>query len=753
MCFELVTHRTDCETRRISTLSVKQPEFAFDIYHPFEWPPNCDHYTEGRIGDVCLSHGNCCELSYREVCVYWVGHGEGIIKCRGFNRRLHIVVPGNGSNDEVDTQFRDPVDDAVRLTEAEEERLYQAQVAYIDVGVRVRTVLEDSGSAWITNVNPPYDWRTIINTGANGRLLLHFDAAERGWKRVCPTLKKEENPLQSEAMKDMQSQYPYWYKVFKVPRSGNEGPPNVGPDGSSIGQTASARSYGQFASAKWYGQPAPAQSSASGAGGDGVAAAVMVGGLINPPGGDQNGPVAKPVDESLLLRFLFESSEEYVPYSPSEGPTRIFSRSPGEGNDAVLEGDDDQGPPVAPPALGGLAPAAVLGDGLAGGHAQVPFGEVYGQVYGEAQAAVQALANPQWSVEQLSAMRDAIVQQSAETAPGVRVENDLVGIPVTGMVWLPAQGLLNRSLDDEYYAEFYLDNDDGHGHHREEDGILRLPAPILGRLLSNVLRDIPQAILPQANLPQVHLPQVHPLQANLPQVHIPQANPQQANIRPEDIPWQSVEDENGDGPPMSPLTDPDVTGGSGEGSRPLESGESQRGGEGESSTNTNTTRRPSGEGDSSTNTNTTRRSGGNQGIDERPPPIPSPNYWPSPLPEPGNEANGSRHSGSLPPANPSILREEGNSEEGTTGVLSDMSTGALQRLEKSLDAAGSSVPRKTRKRAAEEEEEEVEEEPAPPRPTGRQPVKRRRVETAVEEPVDGGRYKFRQRRKVNYKYK
>ncbi|CAH0030132.1 unnamed protein product [Clonostachys rhizophaga] len=752
MCFELVTHRTDCETRRISTLSVKQPEFAFDIYHPFEWPPNCHHYTEGRIGDVCCSHGNCCELSYREVCVYWVGHGEGIIKCRGFNRRLHLVVPSNGSNDEVDTQFRDPVDDAVRLTKEEEERLYQAQVAYIDAGVRVRTVLEDSGSAWITNVNPPYDWRTIINTGANGRLLLHFDAEERGWKRVCPTLKKEENPLQPEVMKDTESQYPYWYKVFKVPRSGNEGPPNVGPDGSSIGQTASARSYGQFASAQWYGQPAPAQSSASGAGGDGVAAADMVGGLINPPGRDQNGPVAEPVDESLLLGFLFESSEEYVPYSPSEGPTRIFSRSPGEGNDAVLEVDDEQGPPAAPAALGGLAPAAVLGDGLAGGNAQVPFGEVYGQVYGEAQAAVQALANPQWSVEQLSAMRDAIVQQPAETAPGVRVENDLVGIPVTGLVWLPAQGLLSRSIGDEYYAEFHLDNVDGRGHHREEDGMLRLPARILGRLLSNVPRDIPQA-----NLPQVHLPQAHPLQAHPPQIHIPQANLPQANIRPEDIPWQSVEDENGDGPPMSPLTDPDATGGSGEGGSSTNTNTTRRpSDEGDSSTNTNTTRRPSGEGDSSTNTNITRRSGGNQGIDE-PPSIHSPSYGPSPLPEPGNEANRSQHSGSLPSANHSILREGGNSQEGTTELLSDMSNGALQELENALDATRSSVPRKTRKRAAEEDHDEVEEEPTPPRPTGRQPAKRRRVETPVEEPVEEPvgepRYRFRQRRKVNYKYK
>jgi hypothetical protein len=76
-----------------------------------------------------------------------------------------------------------------------------------------------------------------------------------------------------------------------------------------------------------------------------------------------------------------------------------------------------------------------------------------------------------------------------------------------------------------------------------------------------------------------------------------------------------------------------------------------------------------------------------------------------------------------------------------------MSNGALQELENALDAAGSSVPRKTRKRAAEEDDDEVEGEPTPPRPTRRQPAKRRRVEEPVEEP----RYKFRQRRKVNYK--
>jgi hypothetical protein len=76
-----------------------------------------------------------------------------------------------------------------------------------------------------------------------------------------------------------------------------------------------------------------------------------------------------------------------------------------------------------------------------------------------------------------------------------------------------------------------------------------------------------------------------------------------------------------------------------------------------------------------------------------------------------------------------------------------MSNGALQELENALDAAGSSVPRKTRKRAAEEDDDEVEGELTPPRPTRRQPAKRRRVEEPVEEP----RYKFRQRRKVNYK--
>ncbi|CAG9989576.1 unnamed protein product [Clonostachys byssicola] len=796
MCFRLATHITNCETRLISTLEVRHPELTYDIYNPFEDPRTCEHYVDQDDDNVtlCAVHGTCCQVSFEDVCVSWVNFGGpgGIIKCRGFKEFFHVIIPINGYNVEINRQFIGPDRNAVRLTDEEAQSLYDAQVAYFNEGGRVRVVLEDDNSQWITQANPPYDWRPTIDTTVpqNVDMLARFDTALERWKSTCVLLKIVHDPQQHENMKATQSEAPYWYQILRVPRPGHEGTPLPGPEGFVDDQVLEA--------------------------GEGPAGpAGMDGGLVDSPGGNQNHLLAEQESSDESIPFLSEAS--------SDGPNQIFSATPEEENEAVLEGNDEvvlegdgeQEPPLAPAASGGLAPVAVLGDEPAGRQPQVPFGQVsgHGQLYGAAQAAVQALANPGGSAEQLSAMRDEIVQQPPGTAPGVRVEDGWVGIPVTGMVWLPAEGLLNPSPGGQYPARFYLDNVDDRGHHREPDALLRLPAGILWRLLNNVPRDVPQANLAQANLPQVQPPQgqpsqgqppqgqppqVPPPQVPPPQVHIPQANLSQANIRPEDIPVQSIEDENGDGPPWSPLADPGVPGGSGEG---------------DSSTNTNTTRgsggnqgnneplpptqSPSGGvGDSSTNTNTTRGSGGNKENEEPLPPTQSPSNRQTqsavrqptpilvqslPLQELGNGADGSQQSGPLLLANPLGLQEGGNSQEGR--LLSDMSNSALQEQEIAPGAAGSSVSRKTRKRAAaNEDDDEVEEEPAPPQPTRRQPTrrqparrqpaKRRRVETPVNEPVDKSmeesvegpvegpveepvvefRYKFRQRGKVNYKY-
>ncbi|CAH0056356.1 unnamed protein product [Clonostachys solani] len=670
MCFVLTTHMTNCETRHISTLEVEHPELCFDIYNPFTYPDECEHFVENYEQNLalCPRHGTCCQVTFRRVCVFWVGHAGGIIKCRKFKRYFHITVPRGGCNPEVARHFVAPFPARVELTAEEEERLFEAHRDYIDSGEGVRTALEGCGSRWITDVNPPYDWRPTLNVGENVEMLGGFDAARERWESTCPMLKIVEDPPRHELQKEIQSQHPYWYKAVKVPRTGNEGIPLPGAEGFIDDQ------------------PTPVESS-----------------VLDTEEGDQD-----------------------VPLPPSsDGPNQIWSSASGEENDSGLGQDDEQGPLAAPQALGGHALPAEPGNGP-----------------------VEPPANPNLSSEQLSALRDMLVQPPPGDVPGVRLRSGMVGIPVTGMVWLPAQGLLHPPVQ----APFHLDNVDDRGYNRAPDGLLLLPADILGRLLNNIRR----------------------------------------NIRPENVPIQSVEGENGFAPPIvSPLTDAEAPGGGGEGSRPPESGESQRDEE-ESATNSNTTRgsgglqendaplpptqSPSGgEEESRTNSNTTRGSGVSPESDAPLPPTQSPSggsgqgssqqatsslLQSSLLPESGNDADGSQQSGSLLSAVPPSPQEEGNSEEATTELLSDRSNGALEEVENALEPAESDVPRNTRKRAAEEEEEveeeeeEVEEEPAPPPPTRRQPAKRRRVEQPVEQPIeqpaDEPRYRLRQRRKVNY---
>ncbi|VUC35614.1 unnamed protein product [Clonostachys rosea] len=706
MCFILITHNSNCDNRRISTLKVRQPEFAYDIYHPFEDPPTCQHHVGIDNPDGCRSHGTCCRLTRRLVCPFWVGFAGGFIKCRGFDREFHIVVPRGGVNNEVEIQFRGPFEGVPRLTREQEERLYEAQVRYFDEGVKVRMILEDSLSPWIENVNPPDEWRPLVDRPPYRRLLARFDEARERWETTCPMLRVEGGPPQHDHLKATQSEVPYWYKVIRVLRSGKVGTLVPAPDGAIDDENAPAQETADGTI-----ETAPAEENAPvpeppgafpvwEAYGQTLAGGVPYVPAALPAGGNRHALEDSP-DYGQIESLYPASPVESVGRVPSsEGPTRIFSSSPGEYVPAPDENDEQEllAAPVPSYGYGALEPPA-----------EEPWGELDDApefAYGSAGMSRHAQANPnsQWSPQQLSTLRDMLVQEPAGNPGGVRVHNGMVGIPVTGMVWLPAEGLLNTPIN----VSFHLDNIDDRGYNREDDALLPLSAERLGRLLNAVPRDIPRLNHPQALIPEA------------------------------DVPIPSIEGEDGFAPRDSlRLPNAEVLGGSGEGPRPFEPGESQRSDDGGSTTNPNTseesigtqvnnetlppTRSASGDGGSATNPNTPRESNGTQENNEALPPTRPPSdgsargsfqqaapapAFSSPLPDPRNEADGSRQSVSPLPATPPSQQQQGNPGEGSS--------------------------RRTRKRAA--EADEVEE--APPQPTRRQPAKRRRVEQSAEQPIE-----------------
>ncbi|KAH7150164.1 hypothetical protein B0J13DRAFT_523237 [Dactylonectria estremocensis] len=73
MCLTLVTHQTECDTRRPVIIDI---DSRHAYYHPLEDPAPCHHQKEASGTSNCPVHGSCCVLKQWNVCNF-VGSEPG----------------------------------------------------------------------------------------------------------------------------------------------------------------------------------------------------------------------------------------------------------------------------------------------------------------------------------------------------------------------------------------------------------------------------------------------------------------------------------------------------------------------------------------------------------------------------------------------------------------------------------------------------------------------------------------------------
>ncbi|KAH7133979.1 hypothetical protein EDB81DRAFT_762329 [Dactylonectria macrodidyma] len=65
MCLTLITHQTECDTRRPVIISMDSHDA---IFHPLETPAPCCHKQDADETSTCNVHGSCCVLKQWSIC-------------------------------------------------------------------------------------------------------------------------------------------------------------------------------------------------------------------------------------------------------------------------------------------------------------------------------------------------------------------------------------------------------------------------------------------------------------------------------------------------------------------------------------------------------------------------------------------------------------------------------------------------------------------------------------------------------------
>lgn len=223
MCFKLIVHHTNCETRKIVSL-YPNPDNAprFDIYHPFRVPKRCSHYIGPEdqqpesIVSRCPQHGTCChrEVS-RLVCDKSVQ--EGVFRCLGDDLEAHLVRTTAVIEDS-------PMELNVVLTQGnpvevtEKSEVLAALEEYLEVGVIVRKAMTRLGMEYPRSVA---DGEVLsLLKGTYPGLEARWCKASSIWMAASTHFKDgdDEHLTDPELAQGSQTMFrPRWMEDFRVP--------------------------------------------------------------------------------------------------------------------------------------------------------------------------------------------------------------------------------------------------------------------------------------------------------------------------------------------------------------------------------------------------------------------------------------------------------------------------------------------------------------------------------------------------------